>query len=435
MFIQREEQIKNLEQNYNSANSTIQFIFGAKNSGKTTLLNEFSKDKEKLYFSNCEMIPSLFFTQMANTISNFFHGIDTVGKPFNSFSELLAFLEEQKIEKKLLIVFDDFQNVLKVDKNSLSDLIKFWKTTLKKKNIQLLVSSSLLFSDEYEKELNSISTSNIYLKFLDFLSIKEFFPNMNKLDQLYVYSLLGTSPANLKYYNPKIEFTENIYNLFLSSNSYLFEYGIKILKSELSDIGTYCSILYAIAKENTKAGDIASFLNVKSTYLSRYLQKLIDMMIIEKVVPIGEDKKNSKFGRYVIVDNTLKFWFLYIFPNYTALQQNNVKEVSRVIQDEFIRKTVFISYKKCIKEFINRKKESIFTYEPSSIGSWWDNQNNNIDLIAYNKKYITFIQILWEDKDMAQIAYANLKSASEKFETSLEKKYLIVTKNTFLNMN
>lgn len=435
MFIQREKEIKILDESYESANSTIEFIFGAKNSGKTTLLNEYTNKKERLYFSNCEMMPSQFFTQMANLVSNYFFGNDTVGKPFNSFYELLTFLQEQEIEKKLIVVFDDFQNILRVDKNALNDLIKVWKTSLKKKNIQLLISSSTLFGDEYEKEINNITTSNIRLDFLDFLSIKEFFPKMNKLDQLYVYSLLGTTPSNLKYYNPKIEFTENIYNLFLSSNSYLFDYGIRILKSEISDIGTYSSILYAIAKGNSKVGDIASFLNVKSTHLSRYLQKLIDMMIIRKVVPITEDKKNSKFGRYIILDNTLKFWFLYIFPNFTALQQNRVKDVSRLIQDEFIRKTVFVSYKACIKEYIDKKQEIIFGYEPILTGSWWDNHNNNIDLIAYNKKYITFVQILWEDKDVAQMAYANLKSASEKFETSLEKKYLIVTKNTFLNIN
>ena len=48
-------------------------------------------------------------------------------------------------------------------------------------------------------------------------------------------------------FNPKNEFSENIFNLFLNPNSYLFDYGIRILKNEISDIGTYSSILYAIS--------------------------------------------------------------------------------------------------------------------------------------------------------------------------------------------
>ena len=418
MFLQRENELTKLNRSFNKANSSVDFIFGTKNSGKTTLLHEYSKEKEKIYFSNYEMIPTQFFTQMGNTLNNYFHQNDISGNPFLTFLDVLKLLAKQNIEKKLLIILDDFQNILKVDKNSLSDLIKFWKKSLKNKNIQIIVSSSNLFNDSYNNDIKKISNEIIKLKYLDFVCIKEFFPEMNRLDQLYVYSLLGTTPSNLKYYNPKIDFTENIYNLFLSTNSYLFEYS---------------SILHSISKGNTKIGDIANSLDIKSTYLTRYLQKLIDMMIIEKKIPVGDEEKNSKYGRYDIIDNALKFWFSYIYPNLTALQLNNVKEVSKLIEDEFISKTVFLSYKKCIKEFINKKQEDIFGYEPLSIGSWWDN-NNIIDLIAYDRKTVTFVQILWEDKDMAKISYGKLKNTSEKFDSSLVKKYIIVTKNTFFNM-
>jgi len=433
MFLHRQKELNLLTSSFNQPTSSLEFLFGAKNSGKTTLLHEYSKKKDKLYFSNYEMIPTQFFTQMANSINNYFYGTN-VTNSFNSFEEVLKFLDKQDIEKKLVIIFDDFQNILKVDKNALQELFKFWKKSFKNKNIQLILSSSLLFSDDYSKDISRNVTNTIHLSYLDFISIKELFPEMNRLDQLYVYSLLGTTPSNLKYYNPKLDFTENIYNLFLSPNSYLFDYGIRVLKSEISDIGTYSSILHSISKGNTKIGDIANSLEVKSTYLTRYLQKLIDMMIIKKIVPVGEDKKISKFGRYEIEDSALKFWFSYIYPNLTALQLNDVQEVSKIIQDEFIRKTVFLSYKKCIKEFVNNKQKDVLGYEPTSIGSWWDNNNNSIDLIAYNRKFITFIQILWEDKDMAKISYGELKSASEKFQTSLEKKYIIVTKSTFFNM-
>ena len=434
MFLQREKELEALNSSFNKANSSIDFIFGAKNSGKTFLLNEYIKSKDKIYFSSYEMVATEFFTQMGNTLNNHFNKADITGNAFTSLLDVLKLLDKQDIKKKLLIIFDDFQNILKVDKNALTDLIKFWKKSLKNKNIQIVISSSLMFNDSYNNDLERISNKIIKLEYLNFIAIKEFFPDMNKLDQLYLYSLLGTTPSNLKFYNAKIDFTENIYNLFLSRNSYLFDYGIRVLKNEISDIGTYSSILHSISKGNTKIGDIANSLDVKSTYLTRYLQKLIDMMIIKKSIPIGDIEKNSKYGRYEIKDNALKFWFSYIYPNLGALQLGDIKEVSKQIQDEFISKTVFLSYKKCIKEIIDNRQKEIFSYEPTAIGSWWDNNNNSIDLIAYDRKIVTFVQILWEDKDMAKISYGKLKSASEKFETSLEKKYIIVTKNTFFNM-
>ena len=433
MFIQRNKELKLLETSYTEPNSTIDFVFGPRNSGKTSLLNEFSKDKDRIYISNYEMIPSLFFTKIANIINNFFKK-DDVDFTFSSFLEVLEFLSKQNFENKLIVIMDDFQNIQKVDKKALSDLITFWKKTLKHKNMQLVLSSSLLFNDEYEKDINKLKSNVIQLNYLDFTAIKSMFPKLNKLDQLYVYSLLGTTPTNLKYYNQNKNFTDNIFNLFLAPNSYLFDYGIRVLKSEITDIGTYASILHSISQGNTKIGDIAASLNVKSTYLTRYIQKLIDMMVIKKRVPLREDKKKSKFGRYEIQDNALKFWFSYIYPNLSKLQFSKIEEVSKLIEGEFISKTVFLNYIKCIKEYIYANQKDTFSYEPSFIGSWWDNNGSNIDLIAYNNKSITFVQILWEDKDMAKISYGKLKASSEKFPTTLDKKYIIVTKNTFFNI-
>lgn len=433
MFIQRNKEIQLLENSFNEPNSSIDFVFGPRNSGKTSLLNEFSKDKNRIYISNYEMIPSMFFTKIANIINNFFDKED-VEYTFSSFFEILEFLNKQKFENKLIVIIDDFHNIQKVDKKALPDLLQFWKKTLKNRNLQLVISSSLLFSDDYEKDIKKLKSNVLQLNYLDFTAIKSMFPKLNKLDQLYVYSLLGTTATNLKYYNQNKNFTDNIYNLFLAPNSYLFDYGIRVLKSEIADIGTYASILHSISQGNTKIGDIASSLNVKSTYLTRYIQKLIDMMVIKKRVPLREDKKKSKFGRYEIQDNALKFWFSYIYPNLSKLQFSKIEEVSKLIEGEFISKTVFLNYIKCIKEYIYTNQKDTFGYEPNFIGSWWDNNGSNIDLIAYNNKSITFVQILWEDKDMAKISYGKLKASSEKFPTTLEKKYIIVTKNTFFNI-
>lgn len=432
MFLKRDYELNVLNQNYDKPSSSVQLIFAAKGVGKTSLLNEFSKNKEVVFLTNYEMIPNKFFSQMANVICNHFKKC-TLDMPLNSFYEVLLYLSKQEIKTKTTIIFDDFQNVLKADKDSLKSLIDIWKDKLKDKNIQIIISSSLIFKEKNLYEIKKISSDILTLKHLTFDCISNFLPKLNRIDQLYVYSLLGTSPKYLKYYNDELNFTENIYNLFLHSNSYLYDLGINILKSELNDIGTYCSILQSIAQGNSKIGDIAQSLDIQATYLTRYLQKLTEMMIITKEIPINQNLKNSKFGRYIIEDSALKFWFAYIYSNISFLQSGNIKKVSSIIQEDFISKTVFKSYKKCISEFIDKNKKNIFGYEPLFINSWWDN-NNSIDLIAYDRKTITFVEILWEDKDMAKISYGKLKVLSEKFKTTLSKKYIIISKDTFLNM-
>jgi AAA+ ATPase superfamily predicted ATPase len=297
-----------------------------------------------------------------------------------------------------------------------------------KKNIDLIISSSIQFDKK-------IVCDEILLESLPFTSLNSFFPTLSKLDQLYLYSLLGTSPKYLKFYNTKKDFTQNLYNLFLSQNGYLSTLGIDLLKSELADIGTYGSILYAIAQGNTKIGDIALALDLKSTYLTRYIQKLLNMMIIKKVVPINEDKQKSKYGRYIICDNAIKFWFCYIYTNMTSLKEMDYKVVTKLIQDSFVTQTIALNYKEAVKEYIYLNQEKIFGYKPISIGSWWDNSDNMIDIVAYDRKTITFVQVYWEDKDMAKIQYGDLKRISEKFNSNLQKKYIIITKESLFNIH
>ncbi len=432
MFIQRQKELELLNSSYELPYATLELVFGASNTGKTALLKEYTNNKNKLYIANYEMIKTHFFTSIANIINQYFEQKE-VKTTFNSFKEVLEFLSKHTIKEKLVVMFDDFQNISKIDKEALNSLLFIWKKSLSKKNIQIILCSSSYIDDKSLLSLEKIVNNKIEIDYLKFDAIKSFFPKINKLDQLYVYSLLGTSPTNLKYYNTTKSFSENIFNLFLSPNAYLFDYGRKVLKSQITDIGTYSSILYAVSLGKSKIGDIAEFLDVKSTYLTRYMQKLQDMMILKKIVPIGESYKSTKYSRYEIIDNTIRFWFSYIFPNLEKLQFLKIEDVGKLIESEFIARNVLYCYKKYIKEYIKSNQKNTFGYEPTNIGSWWDN-NDQIDLIAYDDKNITFVQILWEDSSVAKHSYEKLVSISKKYRSSLKRNYLIITKNSFLNI-
>lgn len=431
MLLNRNEQLKQLQDNFEALTSKIHFIFGRKYIGKTALVTSFLKNKESIFISLNDMSSNLLFSSMADEIIRHF-SIFNSNQNFSTFEDVLTLLEKQNIQNRLIVVIEDFQNILKVDKTALDILLYSWKKRLSKKNIYLIVTSSVLFKGNYLDNIKKYSTIT-FLNNLRFNTINNIVKNLSKLDQLCLYTLLGTSPKYLKYYNKNMNLAENIYAIFLSSNSYLSNLGIDILKAEIQDIGTYCSILYAISLGKTKIGDIATFLNVKSTYLTRYIQKLLDMMIIVKQTPINSDEKSSKFGRYLIQDNALNFWFYYIYPNKASIQKEDLTVITKKIQEDFMNKTVQESYKRYIKEYINNYKRETFGYEPINIGSWWDNNGNVIDIVAYDKKTITFVLVLWQDDDMAKISYGRLKVISEKVETTLQKKYIIVSKNSFLN--
>lgn len=427
MFLYREQEIADLNSQFSKPSSSLDLIFGRRKVGKTSLVNEYIKDKKVIYLTAVELVPHLLMNNFYKTVANFFNLNKNV--TIKSIEELFEVIYAQDILEKIVIIIEDFHNLLKIDKNAFKIIISLWNKFLKEKNIHLIITSSYKSSIKEDISLYNKASSIIELKTLNSNIIKTILPNLTKDEFMYVYSAFGTNPQYLKLYDEKKDFILNIKDNFLSYESFVFHEGLNIIKNDLSDVVTYASILHAIALGNKKIGDIAHFLDVKSSYLTRYMQKLIDMMIISKSVPVNEDPLKSKFGRYEIEDNFLKFWFCYIYPNYNALHKEDFYPVISFIRKDFSKRLVYDAYKKYIQELIILESNKFLGYIPTSIGSWWNNKDNDIDIVAYNSSFITFIDCRWHRNNKNIDSYALLKNKSALLNTTLKKKYIIFAKN------
>lgn len=431
MFLYRKDEISLLNEDFDKAKSSINFIFGRRKVGKTSLINEYTKNKKTLYLSAFETISSLFIKELKKTIDNFFdlNNSETI----NSLENLIVYLSKQEINNKIVIVFEDMQELLKIEKDFLINLNNYWTKYLKNLNMQLIISSSVLPNDFDNLQIANKIDNKIKLKSLSFKIIEELYPNMSEEQRMHLFTVFGTNPEYLSLYNIQIDFISNIKENFLSRNSYLTNEGMNLIKKDLGDAATYCSILYAISIGNNKIGDIAECLNLKSSYLTRYMQKLLDLMIINKIVPINESLLKSKFGRYEIEDNFLKFWFRYIYTNVNSINSNNYNKILKNIENDINNNLISITYKNYLKELIEENSSRFLSYRPKKIGSWWNNKDIEIDFITYDSKYITFIDCKYNNSDNLDKDYEILKNKASSFDTPLEKKYLIITKN--LNIN
>jgi len=93
-----------------------------------------------------------------------------------------------------------------------------------------------------------------------------------------------------------------------------------IMKYEFSDVKTYKKILDAIASGHTKLGEIRDHIGAKGTDISPYLRNLIDVELVERKTPLIATMK-SRRGRYYISDNFVNFWFQFINPNITFIEE------------------------------------------------------------------------------------------------------------------
>ena len=427
MIIEKDKELQVLKQDFELPHSSFNFIFGRGSTGKTLFINEYIKNKNSFYYCFPETISYLLLNSLKEHFNKCFsQNIDTL----NNFNDFLEKLSKLEFKEKQIIVFDDFQNLLKLDKNALSDFYKLWQKSLSNKNFQFIILSSNKSSNDDDLYIYNKATNIIDLESLKFNHLKKLLPNAQKQDLIFIYSGFGTNWKYLKYYDVNKDFLTNVKENILYKDSPLFNEGFTVLKKDLSDIGTYCAILYAISKGNKKVGDIANFLNLKSTYLTRYIQKLLDLMIIRKEVPINDTGKKSKFGRYEIEDNFIRFWFCFVYPNISSLSNENTYETVKQIKEDFSTNIVSLSYKEHIYNLVYQDPYRFLGFIPRKIGKWWNNKDDVIDIVAYDSKNIIFCDCIWKNEQSISLSYSKLKNKAKGFKTPLSKKFIIFSKNS-----
>jgi uncharacterized protein len=437
MFINRIKELEKLEDEYLAKKATFSVIYGRRRVGKTALISKFIKDKAHiyLYITQSDLSSQLkFFT---NEIKKYLDEPLKEHIKFESFENAIEFLSTIKLEQKLILVIDEYQYLTQKDKSFSSKLQMLWDTKLINSNIYLILCGSVLSMIQsevlnYSAPLYGRRTSQFHIKPILFDHIKEFLPSLSKLDQILIYSSFGTIPKYLNEYDENLTFLQNIEKKILDKNSYLYSEGNFLLKDEINDSASYFSILESISKGNTKIGSIASSLGVNSSYLSKYMLKLIELDIIEKQIPVTESNPlKSKFGRYRIKDKFLNFWFYYVYKNYNYLEIEQTQIVLDEIELNFNDRFVSFAFEDFLIEDILYNPLKYLGFVPKKVGRWWNNKQE-IDIVAFDDDNITFIECKWQNsvdrvKVKNQLIQKAIAVKSEKNDN-----YLVITKEDYL---
>lgn len=435
-FVNRISELKALNGEYKKSGARFAVIYGRRRVGKTALISAFTKDKKSLYF---------YATSGANMADSFGKALaSTLGLPyadklnFDNFSDAFELLNTTKLDTKLIIAIDEFQNLALNNKNFASEFAKIYDTVISKYNIFLIICGSVLsmmhsLALSYDAPLYGRRTLNLHIKSLGFTHIKEFLPSVDKITQMLIYSSFGTVPKYLQSYEQDKDFWQNIEDNILNKSSYLYAEGQFLLNAEIYEPASYFSILEAISKGNSKIGSIASALGVSSTHLSRYLARLIELDLVYKEVPITETNPlKSKQGRYKINDNYLAFWFYYVYKNYSFLEIENMQTVMDEIKANFNDRFVSFCFEDAVREMIINNP-SLVGFKPIKMGRWWDNKSE-IDLIAFDEQNICFIECKWQNSVNELSVLSALQAKSAHLIGNKKPSYKVFTKQWYLDV-
>lgn len=438
MFLNRFKELEKLNSEYKKTSAAFSVIYGRRRVGKTALITQYIKDKPHIYFYATSSDLKQQYETLAKQVLKVFDVKHSKRIGFETFEDIVDFIVEEVKDERIVFVIDEFQNLCYLDKSFSSNFQRIWDLKLEKSNIHLIICGSVLSMMHSEvldqtAPLYGRRTSNLHLHPLHFRYINDFLPDASKEDQMNIFSSFGTIPKYLQSYDGNLSFMDNVKQNILDKDSYLYSEGQFLLKLEISEVGTYFGIIEAISKGNTKAGNIASALGVHSSYLPKYLQKLINLDILVKEIPITEkDPRKSKLGRYRIKDKFLNFWFYYVYKNYQHLEIGQVQAVLDEIELNFNDRFVAFAFEDYMQEVILLNPEKFIGFRPTKIGRWWTNKQE-IDLVAFNDNEIAYIECKWRNSVNKQSVQADLTKKTIEIDNQNRKEsYFVFTKEDYL---
>ncbi|HNY36169.1 MAG TPA: ATP-binding protein [Candidatus Pacearchaeota archaeon] len=430
-FINRQSELDELNKRWKEDSSEFFIIYGKRRVGKTELIKQFIKNKPSIYFVADKRSDRDQLKELGMLFGNYFNDKLLVKNGFNEWLDLFQYLKE-KTKDRFVFAVDEYPYIVETNKSISSLFQKGWEEYLKGSKIFLILSGSSISMMEsevlsYKSPLFGRRTGQAQINPLTFKQAWQFFPEKSFDDFLSIYTICGGMPAYLLEIKKEISLDENIKTNIFKKTSFLYNEVEFILKEELREPKSYLSILRAISWSKTKFGEISNDTGLEKNILTKYIDVLVKLQLMEKEVPVTEENlQKSKQGIYKISDNFLRFWFQYVFPYKSDLEIERYDEVSRKIEETFgaIKAN---TYEKVCRELLSDFRNKIFSFE--RIGRWWKKEEE-IDIVGVNKKTkeIIFGECKWSNNLVDKSIFYDLKrkSVEVKWNNERRKEYFII---------
>ena len=149
-FIDREEELYTLENEYRREGASLVILYGRRRVGKTSLISEFIKDKKALYFLASEESESQNRLDFKNKAADFINNDLLREANVSNWDTIFKTISDSAFETKPVIVIDEFQYLGKVNPAFPSIFQRIWDEILKKKPIMVILCGSLISMMESE---------------------------------------------------------------------------------------------------------------------------------------------------------------------------------------------------------------------------------------------------------------------------------------------
>lgn len=424
MFIGRAKELNNLNKRYENKKFEVAVMYGRRRVGKTTLINEFIKDKEAIFYTGIEGNAKENLEGLSKSIYALSEDFADAASSFSSFQEALEAVFRISLKRRIVFVIDEYPYLAdsyKAISSILQVLIDKNKDT--SNMFLILCGSSMSFMENqvlgYKSPLFGRRTCQFKILPFEFFEVKDYFHNFNGEELATIYGITGGIPLYLSLMDDTLSIEENIKGNFLEPNAYLFEEPTNLIKQECRDPAQYNSIIKAIATGASRLSEICSKTGIDTSLAVSYLNKLISLGIIKKETPINA--KNARKAIYVLEDSMFRFWYRFISDNIASINRRLTDVVYQKIAPQIPAFMGGVFEEICKQYLWELNRQGKLSISFIDIGRWWGNEPKNkceaeIDIMGMSDKdSAIFGECKWTNERVDAAVLDTLVERSELF--------------------
>lgn len=388
MFVGRERELAGLESLYQSDAFQCVIVWGRRRVGKTTLLREFAKGKNVIHFTAIQ-------TSAAESLESFSRAIlapaGGSGTPvFPDWKAAFDHLADRSRTGRLALIIDEYP-YLAQSYTPISTLLQAYIDGVFRngKLFLVLCGSSMSFMEHqvlgYQSPLYGRRTAQFKLEPFTFAETSRFFTRFSDENLAAIHGITGGVPLYLEKMDESLGLKANIIRNFLTPSAYLFEEPLNLLKQEVRDPGMYNAVIQAVAEGRSRVNEIATKVGLETSACTQYLKNLIELGILRREQPVFDT--SSKKSLYRVSDSLFRFWYRFVVPN-LSLIQNDLAEAVWPSIEELLPAYLGLEFEDICRQYLwMQNAKGILPLQFVRIGRWWGNDpllktEAEIDLVA-----------------------------------------------------
>ncbi|TFH15677.1 MAG: ATP-binding protein [Lentisphaerales bacterium] len=342
-FFDRFDEKDRLTRGLQSPAGSFFCLYGRRRCGKSRLLQETLPKKNAVYHVADQMEAALQRRRLASDMASVIEGFDRVEYP--DWATLLDRWRKDAPSGACLVL-DEFP-YLAVSAPELPSILQRVVDAAAGSPLHTVICGSSQrmmqgFVLSPSAPLYGRSKEILKISPLEFGWIAKAFPHASPQEALDHFSIWGGVPRYWELATEYKTLDDAVQRLILAPQGVLHNEPRHMLIDDMGDIAQASSILALIGQGCHRLSEIAARLGKPATSITRPMARLQELDLVIREIPFGADERGGKTSLYSLADPFLAYWFRFVQPNRSMLENASVAVVYRRIRTAFRQHTAWV---------------------------------------------------------------------------------------------